>query len=202
MALSRIANSFRRWLTLSAASAVLIAGMAPRTAVASPAQEAGSGAAAAAAHPQLRLGSQQRSSKDVIAVPLELVLPDGAKVHWVRTEIELGSGPWKFRKADKPQGSDLKVSVRQRTQQRPTVGRGREKVTAISISVSSGEQGLPAGAVAVLNFSLENRESGPLPLTIRESEFVQNASAHTPMLEPPSKDTPVNPTAGCFFFTH
>ena len=187
---------------LGATSALLIAGMAFRAAATSPAQEPDAGAAAAPAHPQLRLGPQRRSGKDAVAVPVELVLPGGAKVHAIRTEIELGSGPWKFRKADKPSGSDLKVSVRQRPQERPTLEGGKEKVAAISLSVSGGEPGLPAGAVAVLNFSLQNPESGPLPLTIRETEFVQDTAAHTPMLEPPSKDTPVNPTAGCFFFAH
>ena len=155
---------------------------------------------------QLRLGPQRRVAPNRVAVALEITPAKDAKVREMRAEILLPPGPWRFRKAEAPEGSGLKISVRQRREEQTASPGEKRASTVLALVISGGKAELTAGQAGELSFSLDGPETAlPIPLQIRklESFSAESKSAdELPPLKPPTMNPPANPVPTCFFFTH
>ena len=154
----------------------------------------------------LSFGKQQRTKRNEITVSLEFASSEQQLPNRIRAEIEFGEGPWRFEKAEAPPGSSLKIAVKQRGEERENPPDGIGRFTVLSVELAAGKGTIPAGSAGELVFSLQPPESvETIPLVLREwevSRAAEQAPQHPPMLEMPSGEPGMNPSAGCFFFTH
>ncbi|MBI4479477.1 MAG: hypothetical protein HY651_05600 [Acidobacteria bacterium] len=154
----------------------------------------------------LRLGTQQRTGSKAVAVPLEFAPREQDRTTQIRVEIQIAEGPWRFQKAAAPRGSSLKISVKQRREERLKPGGEKERSTVLSLIISAGKGPIPQGTVCELSLSLDQSESSErIPLVIREweiSRWEAQSSTPAPALEPPLAEPPGNPSMGCFVFAH
>ena len=154
----------------------------------------------------LSLGTQRRIGENAVTVSVEFAPPEKAQAGQIRVEIEFPAGPWRFEKVVAPSRSSLEISAKQRGEERETPEGAKERTMVLSLVVSADRGTIPAGTIGELRFALDQAEtSEPIPLAIREWEISHREdqpSRHQPMLEPPSGDSGMNPSTGCFFFAH
>lgn len=153
---------------------------------------------------ELRLGKQQRTRSNEITVTLEFDAAQEQPPNRIRATIEFAEGPWRFVKAQEPGPSSLKISVKKRSEERRMPEGVRRRITVLGVEVSAGNGTIPAGSVGELVFSVRGPDSVErIPLVLREWESV-HATEHAPppMLAPPPGEPGLNPSAGCFVFSH
>ena len=154
----------------------------------------------------LRLGTQTRTGSKAVTIPLEFAPPERDRTTQIRVEIQIAEGPWRFKKAAAPRGSSLKISVKQRREERAKPGGEKERSTVLALIISAGKGPIPPGTVCEVLLSLDQPESSErIPLVIREwelSRLEEQSSRPAPTLEPPLAEPPGNPSMGCFFFAH
>lgn len=156
--------------------------------------------------PGLHLGPQRRSGQDEVVLHVEFWPPAAGEVSRIRAEVEVGEGPWRFRKAEAPRGTALRVSTRQRHAERSLPAGEKQRITVVSLVITtSARVPIPSGPVATLTFSLSHPDTALIPVILREWEATPldpAARRQPPAMEPPAAEPPPNPAASCFFFTH
>ena len=155
---------------------------------------------------ELSFGKQQRTKPNEIKIPLEFSPSEQELPNRIRSEIEFGEGPWHFETAAAPRGASLKISVKQRSEERKNPPGGRGRITVLSLEISAGNGTIPSGLAGLLVFALERHESvEAIPLVLRKWELArvaEQALEPPSMIEPPSGVPGLNPSAGCFVFSH
>ena len=147
----------------------------------------------------LRLGEATRSGRHEIVIPMHFVAPLEETVGNVRAELVL-PGPWKFQKAELPEASRWKVSVRQRKQQ----GEGASPQTVLALTFSAGSRAILTGILGLLQLASSEEDAAVPSLKVAKLETsppvpeVVGPGASAPLPQVP----PVNPAQTCFFFSH
>ncbi|MBI4444217.1 MAG: hypothetical protein HY649_12705 [Acidobacteria bacterium] len=147
----------------------------------------------------LHLGEATRSGRYEIVIPLHFVAPLEETVGNVHAELVL-PGPWKFQKAELPEQSRWKVSVRQRKQERE----GATPQTVLELTFSAGSRAIVTGILGLLQLASTEEDAAVPSLEVAKLETsppvqeVVGPEAASPLPQAP----PVNPAQTCFFFSH